>query len=428
MKLLPKDWYRSRYYLHFDLPLNIKKASKLVTDPRLIAKHAFYPLIHYSIETVKISKDSVTKKVKVLTPKSRPISYPAHLDSHIYSYYSKILSHYYEIKLKENGLDNSILAFRTLGKSNIDFALDAFNEVKKIGACCAVALDVRKFFDTLDHEVLKKEWCNLLQEKKLPKDHFNIYKSITKHAHVEKLDLYKLLGISLNYHNHGKRRVCTPQEFRNKVRANKLISTTNVPYGIPQGTPLSAMLSNIYMFEFDYKMNEFVKKHNGKYFRYCDDMLFILPTQKLEEVKSLATNEIKNLQLTLNSDKTESRIFTFNNNNKLVADKPLQYLGFMFDGEDIFIRSSSLARYSERMRRGIRLAKKTMLKHNKIRTKNGQSRKALFKRKLYSRYTHLGKRNFVTYGLRAAKTMKSKSVQRQLKPLFKRFNDELNKK
>lgn len=235
------------------------------------------------------------------------------------------------------------------------------------------------------------------------------------------------MGISLNYHNHGKRRVCTPQEFRDKVRANKLILSNKEPFGIPQGTSLSAMLSNIYMFEFDYEMNEFVKKCNGKYFRYCDDMLFIVPTEKQQEVESLATKKIEDLKLEVNTKKTEIRVFTFND-NKLVVDKPLQYLGFIFDGEDIFIRSSSLARYSERMRKGIRLAKKTMLKHNNLRTENNQFERALFKRKLYSRYTHLGKRNFVTYGIRAANKMKSEPIRRQLKPLFKRFNDELNKK
>ncbi|MEZ9627772.1 antiviral reverse transcriptase Drt2 [Aliivibrio fischeri] len=426
MKILTTDWFRPRTYLHFDLPINIKKAPKIVTNPDAVSKHAFYPLIHYVIEINKIGKDPISKKVIALPPKLRPISYPAHLDSHIYSYYSKILTHYYEDKLKEHGLSDSILAFRSLGKSNIDFALDAFNEVKKVGECSAVALDVTKFFDTLDHEVLKNEWCSLLKVQKLPKDHYNVFKSITKHAHVKKVDLYKLLGISLNYHNHGKRRVCEPQEFREQVRANKLIETNSFKFGIPQGTPLSAMLSNIYMFEFDLKMKQFVDEHNGKYFRYCDDMLFIVPTEIRTKVEQFAVNQIKGLKLSVNQKKTEIRTFT-RVGEKLKADSHLQYLGFMFDGEDMFIRSSSLARYSERMRRGIRLAKKTMIKYNSIRYEKGLPERELFKRKLYSRYTHLGQRNFITYGIRAANKMESESIRRQLKPLFKRFNDELNK-
>ncbi|WP_243879901.1 hypothetical protein [Shewanella algae] len=106
----------------------------------------------------------------------------------------------------------------------------------------------------------------------------------------------------------------------------------------------------------------------------------------------------------------------------------LQYLGFMFDGENAYIRSSSLARYSEKMKRGVRLAKKTMRKYNVIRVSKGLPEKEVFKRKLYSRYTHLGGRNFITYGLRAANKMQSKTIKRQLKPLWRRFHEELGNK
>jgi RNA-directed DNA polymerase len=105
----------------------------------------------------------------------------------------------------------------------------------------------------------------------------------------------------------------------------------------------------------------------------------------------------------------------------------LQYLGFMFDGENIYIRSSSLARYSEKMKRGVSLAKKTMKKYNAIRAKKGLPEEVLYKRKLYSRYTHFGGRNFITYGLRAANKMNSKTIKHQLKPLWRRFNEELEK-
>lgn len=426
MSIPVKDWYRPRTYLHFDLPINVKKASKIVCNPELVAKHAFYPLINYTIEINKVGKDPITKKVVQLLPKPRPISYPAHVDSHIYAYYAKLLNREYEARLKESALNTSILAFRSLGKSNIDFAFDAFNEIKRTGECCAIALDVSKFFDTLDHEILKREWCNLLGVSRLPSDHFNVFKSITKHAIVDKEALYKSLGISLNYRNHAKRRVCEPSEFRTQVRSKKLIKVHKFSYGIPQGTPLSAMLSNIYMFEFDRKMQEFASQCHGTYFRYCDDMLFIVPIGLRTKTEQFAMTQIQALNLTINPKKTEIRTFKFNGHS-LEADKHLQYLGFMFNGENIYIRSSSLATYSERMRRGVRLAKKTMVKYNNVRIDNGQSERPLYKRKLYSRYTHLGKRNFITYGIRAANKMESESIRKQLKPLLKRFKDEINK-
>ncbi|TOH44391.1 hypothetical protein CGI79_25115, partial [Vibrio parahaemolyticus] len=52
--------------------------------------------------------------------------------------------------------------------------------------------------------------------------------------------------------------------------------------------------------------------------------------------------------------------------------KPLQYLGFLFDGHSIFLRSTALARYSEKMKGGVKLAKKTMEKENRIRKSKGE--------------------------------------------------------
>ena len=127
-----------------------------------------------------------------------------------------------------------------------------------------------------------------------------------------------------------------------------------------------------------------------------------------------------------NPDKTEIRHFKYEN-GILKSDSMLQYLGFMFDGENIYIRSSSLARYSEKMKRGGKLAKKTMRKYNDIRIKKGLPPQALYKRKLYSRYTHLGLRNFITYGLKASNTMESKTIKKQLKPLWRRFLQEVEK-
>ena len=58
-------WYRSRGYLHFDLPISSVKAKRLVTNPELVAKHAFFPLINYSVESKKISKDKASSRIDV---------------------------------------------------------------------------------------------------------------------------------------------------------------------------------------------------------------------------------------------------------------------------------------------------------------------------------------------------------------------------
>lgn len=417
------QWFRSRGYLHFDSPVKLRKACQIVKSPLNVAQHAFFPLIKYNIQSLKISIDkdgNVQKKIK-----TRPISYASHIDSHIYSYYSGLLSDLYEKALSESQLEESVLAFRSLGKSNIDFANIAFEKIKAHGDCTAIAMDISGFFDNLDHEILKSMWCKLLQEQSLPNDHFNIYRSLTKSSVVNRDLLYTALKISRNNPKAAGLRLCNIKTFREKVRGLGLIETNSTGRGIPQGTSISALLSNIYMLDFDKKIKDIVTSISGEYYRYCDDMLFIIESDKTCELISLVTQSISELKIEINDKKTEIRTFhTCRGVQK--CDKPLQYLGFIFDGERKLLRSAALARFSGRMKAGVRLAKKTHQKANLIEEENGVAKTPLFKKKIYERYSHLSKRNFITYGHKAANIMGSNAIKKQLKPLWGRLLKEMN--
>lgn len=418
-------WFRSRGYLHFDSPVKLRKACQIVKSPLNVAQHAFFPLIKYDIQSLKISIDTdgnVQKKIK-----TRPISYASHIDSHIYSYYAELLSDLYEKALGESQLEESVLAFRSLGKSNIDFANVAFEKIKAHSDCTAIAMDISGFFDNLDHETLKSMWCKLLQKHSLPNDHFNIYRSLTKFSAVNRDLLYTALKISRNNPKAAGLRLCNIKTFRDKVRGLGLIKTNSTGRGIPQGTSISALLSNIYMLDFDKKIKDIVTSISGEYYRYCDDMLFIIDIDKTSELISLVTQSISELKIEINDKKTEIRTFhTCRGIQK--CDKPLQYLGFIFDGEKKLLRSAALARFSGRMKAGIRLAKKTHQKANIIEEKEGLAKTPLFKKKIYERYSHLSKRNFITYGHKAANTMDSNAIRKQLKPLWGRLLKEINEK
>jgi len=194
--------------------------------------------------------------------------------------------------------------------------------------------------------------------------------------------------------------------------------------GIPQGSPISALLSNLYMLEYDSILRSFVEASGGHYFRYCDDILLIVPSVLKTDAEALAVSEIKKLYLEINPSKTDRIDFT-DTGSGLIASKPLQYLGFLYDGQRILLRSASLARYSERMRASVRLAKSTMKKRNLARMENGEAARPLFKKKLNRKYSHLGRRNFVTYGYEAAKKMESQPIRRQLRALWTRFQTEI---
>lgn len=416
-------WYRRRGYPHFDHPISFADAESLVTDPIQVSRHSFYPFIEFTAQSVKVKRAPPSGKLKRI-PKTRPIAYASHADSHIYSYYSLQLSKKYEIELGRRHVGSHVLAFRSLQKSNVDFAFEAFEAIQNSGECSVVALDITGFFNNLDHEILKKAWASVLGSSQLPPDHYAVFKSITKYSTVNLEKLYGLLGISLNNRSSAPKRLCTAEEFRSKVRASGLVVRNVEPKGIPQGSPISALLSNIYMLEYDVILSIFVQSIGGRYFRYCDDILLIVPSARKMDAEAIAIAEIKKLGLEINSSKTD-RVDFIVSGTELIASKPLQYLGFLYDGRRIFLRSASLARYSQRMRAGVRLAKLSMQKRNVARLERGEGARPLFKKKLYQQYSHLGRRNFLTYGYDAARKMGAPSIRKQLKSLWKRLRAEM---
>jgi len=420
MKKTKHAWYKPRGYVHFDAPLGQIAAEKLVTTAGAVSRHAFYPLLRYTVETQKIEKNKSTGLVTYKDPKKRPISFAAHADAHIYSYYAYRLTDPYETELRKAGLDASVLAFRALGKSNIQFANHAFELIKRMGSCVAFATDITGFFDNLDHKHLKKAWTGLIGLRSLPPDHFAVFKSLTKFAYVSLEQALLALGISPHNPPRSPARLCSPQVFREKIRGAGIVEKHNDRKGIPQGSPISALLSNIYLLEFDQRLLAEIQRRGGRYMRYCDDILCVVPDGQEANLFDLVEGLIGEYGLAINGEKTDT-IYFGQFGAELKAQRPLQYLGFTFDGTRKLIRSSAFAKFSDKMRRGVSLARQSAKKHNKRRS----SSIPIWKRNLYERYSHLGSRNFIRYGLRAADEMDSRAIKRQLRPLWSRLEQKI---
>jgi hypothetical protein len=215
------------------------------------------------------------------------------------------------------------------------------------------------------------------------------------------------------------------QDKLNLLRNKKLIALNrNIKdksfskIGIPQGSAISSLLSNVYLLDFDKMIYEKGKKEDFIYRRYCDDILIICSPEKVNElinfIKIIITHDYK---LTIQEKKTDVIDFkeslskksrgygrTYNKNakefieknNKTHNFKNLQYLGFEFNGEKIYIRPGSLSRYFIKLKARIF---KTVSMAYSLNSKSDQ----IFKKQIYSRYSHFGKRNFLTYALNAAK-------------------------
>lgn len=360
--------------------------------------------------------------------KKRPIKYAAHRDGHIYSYYAKELSDHYETAIKALGLEENVIAYRKNKGNNVDFACQAFDEIDRRGSCVAVALDISGFFDSIDHNNLKIEWCNIIGTKTLPNDHFAIFKALTKWAEVDRDKCYERLAIDTK---NPPFPICDDQTFRSVIKGrgtkyDSLVTANRNTYGIPQGTPMSALLSNIYMIPFDVGMNKLAEKIGGYYRRYSDDILWICNaehTQMALDAVDAALTE-RGSKLVRKEEKTDISIFNLDKDGTLTCDKPFQYLGFTYNGNKRLIRSQTLARYWRRLIYATRSVKREAWSARK----EGKTGKP-FRKKLNQEMTHLGHGNFIrNYAYPAQNKMGGKAIRSQLKDHYQRIGIELIKR
>ncbi|WP_233171816.1 antiviral reverse transcriptase Drt2 [Dyella sp. ASV21] len=401
---------RRRGYVHFDLPLSRKTCEKLVLDPVAVARHAFYPFLRHDQTRPRIKRLGPGKLRKSL--KIREIRYAAHADSAIYAYYNDLLTERYEAALASADLGEVTIAFRALKKSNVDFAVEAFEWIHAHQPCTALGFDVQDFFGSLDHGVLKEIWASLLGVPQLPPDHYAVFRSITRHASVELIAARKALGISRQELSRRKR-FCEAHEFRSLIRDGGLVNVNKATKGIPQGSPISAGLSNAYMLPFDEVLKAKIFSVGGFYRRYCDDILVVVPDEFAVEMKDLVRDQLSQLKLSMQPTKTlECR---FSNG---MADKPLQYLGLTFDGARVLLRPAGVARYYAKMRANVKL-------HKEAKVTDGdtpilqQRRKSLVR--MYTEHAPPGHRSYLSYVKLAERKAKSQPIRRQLRLHRRRF-------
>lgn len=392
-------WYQRKLYSHFDTPLNFEEARDYVGDPEKVAAHGFLPFLSFDLTRRRINKK----------PKSRPIKYASHVDGYIFSYYAAQLATKHEDFVIQNQLDRAVLAYRVGRGNNITFAKESFDFIREQAGCVALGFDIAGFFDNIDHRQLKAQWASVLGVEKLPDDHYAVFRAITKYSFVDREGCFDRLGYSQERRKKAGR-ICTIQDFRNIIKASSsastpLMQTNRERYGIPQGSALSAVLANIYMYPFDLTMQALADELGGLYRRYCDDILFVAPLEKEEVVRDAVRVELSRLgdQLEIQDDKTISAHFVVNPSGELVLrarEKPFQYLGFTFDGARILLRAQTLSRFWRRAVGAVKKAKEDA-RFAEAKGRDG----TVFRRRLYRRFTHLGRRNFVTYARRAADHM-----------------------
>ncbi|CQR56949.1 group II intron reverse transcriptase/maturase [Paenibacillus riograndensis] len=183
-------------------------------------------------------------------------------------------------------------------------AIRKVREYAQQGYGYAVEIDLSKYFDTLNHELL----MNLLR------------KQIQDHRVTDLIKKYLKSGVMENGVH------CKTEE------------------GSPQGGPLSPLLANIYLNEFDQEMSS----RGVKVIRYADDIVVLAKSKRaatrlLESCRKYLENKLR-LQVNAQKSKVVS----------VVARKHFKFLGFALgkNGNGVYIRAhgQSLAKAKKKLK------------------------------------------------------------------------------
>lgn len=427
--------YKDKFYTHLDIKKYHTNYQQRVENINWVSRHGFYPLIHFQMDCSKYTNDS--KGNKFIKEKNRDIFYAAHIDRFIYEYYGNRLNNRYNNYMKSSGSSRVSTAYRncTPGKCNIDFAKEVFEYIIKCESAYIFVGDFSKFFDNLDHRYLKEKIKSVIGKKSLDVADYAIYKNITKFTYVEADDIESDKGMfRRDMRNFDK--YFETNDFH--MFKKKCLHKNQKDYQIPQGSSISAVYANVYMIDFDKKINDLITSQKGMYRRYCDDIIIIVPMTH-NDVKSGRSEDIAEIiyrirdnipNLELNEDKTEHFFYNNGSIEKIKGQSNLiNYLGFTFDGKTVRIRDKSLFKFYCRAYRKIK----------KVNENTDERSFNAGKKAIYHSYTHLGTSkfskdhgNFLTYAYKADKIFTQSEVlvseiRNQVKKHWYKINSKLKR-
>jgi RNA-directed DNA polymerase len=168
----------------------------------------------------------------------------------------------------------------------------------KMGYKVAVDLDLAKFFDRVNHDALMARVARKVRDKAL----------------------LRLIGKYL--------------------RAGGLVGESRQPTeeGVPQGSPLSPLLSNVMLDDLDKEL----ERRGHRFARYCDDFLIVVCSRRAgERVKTSLTRFLQH-HLKLEINETKSTVGPTNE---------CRFLGFTFHGTRIYWAPEAFQDFRHRLRK-----------------------------------------------------------------------------
>ncbi|MCL5421598.1 MAG: group II intron reverse transcriptase/maturase [Nitrospirae bacterium] len=180
----------------------------------------------------------------------------------------------------------------------------AHQAVKKVlkdihrGYRYAVDIDLEKFFDTVDHDILMNRVSRKVRDK----------------------GLLSLIG----------------KYLRAGVIVNGRLNQTSK--GVPQGGPLSPFLSNILLDDLDKEL----ERRGHRFARYADDLIILVTSKRAGErvMESISRFLERVLKVKVNRDKS-----------KVVRSEESPFLGFTFTRKRLTVSEKSTKRFKSELRR-----------------------------------------------------------------------------
>ena len=206
---------------------------------------------------------------------TRPLGIPTVLDRLIQQAIAQILTPIFDPTFSE-----SSFGFRP-GRS-AHHAVHKVREYIREGYRIAVDVDLSKFFDTVDHDVLMHRVARKVLDKRV----------------------LRLIGKYL--------------------RAGAMVQgrLQETPLGVPQGGPLSPLLANVILDDLDCEL----EKRGHRFVRYADDFIILVKSQCAGQRVMESLKRFLELRLKLKVNQEKSRV---------VPTNQATFLGFTFRGTKI---------------------------------------------------------------------------------------------